>query len=534
MVVMNALARWSWIFAVLGGLFAAIALTLYLMFGQLGTVGSALLVVGGVLFIAWAAFDKENLQAGFSTRQFRYGSGSVLVTAMVGVLAIGAYVLSTQHDTRWDWSRTDRFSLSERTLQTVRGLDRDVQILAFFREGTFEDQRFRTLIEGYQNESDRLTVRFVDPDVDPRLASDNTVTSEYGTVLLQSGDDHERIEANFGEESLTDAILRVLAGEDHRICWATGHGEIDVDDDQTPGGMGLVVLKLEDRNYQFTKSAILLEGVDPDCEALIVAAPQRDWEPGERDALAEYIARGGKALLLLEPESVPELSADMARYGIEVGNDLVIDPSLRARSIDIEDPAFLIATVDGFALHPVTESLRAPVLIGASRSIAAMRGAQGYVLHELIVASPESWGETALDKDPYEDPNAWVPNEGSERVGSVPLLTASTIADPLQLGTTGADHADDLVRGGVVVVAGTADFARNALVTRAANQDLFDNLIGWLVDDSAPLAPGPEGEADVLYLDLIRLAIAVLTSVIILPGLAVLAAMIAAVRRRFQ
>jgi hypothetical protein len=113
-------------------------------------------------------------------------------------------------------------------------------------------------------------------------------------------------------------------------------------------------------------------------------------------------------------------------------------------------------------------------------------------------------------------------------------MVASTITDPLVLGTASPDVAQGLVAGGAVVVAGTADFARNDLYVRGANQDLFENIIGWLVDDETPLAPGPSGDGDELYLDLVRLVIAALTSVVILPGLAVLLAMIVLVRRRFQ
>ena len=310
--------------------------------------------------------------------------------------------------------------------------------------------------------------------------------------------------------------------------------EIDPDDDQTPGGMGLAVLKLEDRNYTVTESQVLTQGISPDCDVVVVAAPQRDWEAPERDALAEYVAQGGKALLLIEPKSVPELSQDIARYGVDIGNDLALDPSLRGRVVDIPDPAFIIVTPDEMARHPITQQLAGPVLVGATRTVTAQRGAQGYVLHELMTGSEESWGETSLDRNPLEDPDAWLPDPDVEAVGRVPLMVASTIADPLVLGTTSPDDAGALVPGGAVVVAGTADFARNDLITRGANQDLFDNLIGWLVDDEAPLAPGPSGEGDELYLDLFRLATAVLTAVFIVPGVAIFMALLARVRRRFQ
>ena len=531
---MQFISKWSWIFAVVGAFFGAIAVVLYMVIGELGTVGTLLLVAGGSLFIAWAVFDKDNVQAGLSTKQFRYGSGSVVVTALAIMLAVGTLVVTTRHDVSWDLGRAGRFSLSEMSAQTAQGLQEEVSVLAFFPEGSLDEQLFRRLMESYQGETDLLSVDFVDPDSSPILAADNDITNAYGTVILQAGNRSQRMESEFGEESFTNTLIRLFSAEDYRLCWSTGHLEIDPDDDQTAGGLGFAVLKLEGRNYSVTKSSILTDGIDAACDAVIVAAPQRDWEVAEREALAEYIAGGGKALLMIEPRSVPELSADIERYGVILGNDLVQDPEVRGQAIDVADKAFVIVLPEEMALHPITEQLNGPVLLGASRTVAAARGVQGYVLHELMIGSDESWGETNFERNPLEDPLAWQPNLDTERVGSVPLMVASIIADPLVLGTVSPDMAGGLVPGGAVVVAGTADFARNDLYVRGANQDLFENIIGWLVDDEAPLAPGPSGEGDELYLDFVRLSIAVLTAVIILPGLAVLLAMIAAVRRRFQ
>lgn len=528
------ITRWSWVFAFLGAFFAAIAAVLYTLTGELGTPGTYLLIAAGSFFLAWGVFDKDTVTEGLSSKQFRHGGGSLLATALVVLLGIGSYALARRHDARWDWSRDQRFSLSERSGQILGSLDREVRILAFFRADTPDELRFRTLMEGYEQASPFIKVQFVDPDAFPRMAAENAVTSGFGTVILQAGDDRQRLEADFSETAVADALTRVLAGDDHRICWAGGHGEIDPDDDQTGGGMGIAVLKLEDRNYTVTTSVVLLDGIDAACDAVVVAAPQGDWEAPEREALAEYIAGGGRALLLIEPEAAPELAADVERYGVRLGNDLVIDPSVRARAIDIEDPAFLIVTSDGMANHPVTRSLRAPVLVGASRSVKAVSGTPGFALHELLIASPESWGETNLAADPYTEPGAWQPDEGSELTGSVPLAVASTITDPLVIGTTAADDIDGLQPGGRVLVFGTADFARNALVTRAANQALFESALGWLVEDEASLAPPPESEGDELYLSLMRYALALLLSVVIIPGLAVFAAIVAAVRRRFQ
>lgn len=523
------LARWSWVAGLLGLLCGLAALSLRYVLGELGTAGTLFAVAGGAFLIAWAVLDKENLEAGLSSRAFRYGSGSALLTLIAGLIAAGVVLLTERHDTRWDWTRTGRYSVSAETLAVARALEQDVRILAFFRDKSPEARAFESLVEAYAQATERIEVRIVDPDRHPVLANDNGVTSAYGTVILESGDARQRLETEFGEQAVTNALIRLVSGEAHRICWVTGHVEVDPDDDMSPGGMGLAVLKLEDQNYRFTRMDTLTEGFAPGCEAVVLAAPQRELLPGEREALAAYLAGGGDALLMIEPASVPELVADLRRYGVALGDDLVLDPGRRAQALEVDDAAFLVATPDHFALHPVVQSLQAPVLLGATRSVAAIPDTAGVALHELITAGPASWAETALDLDPAENPNAWQPEAGVERVGEVPVALAVTVLDPSVLG---APEGAPLEAGGRLVVFGTADFARNVLVIRAGNQDLFANAIAWLVDEPEQLEPGPDPEGDALDLDLVRAALVYLVSLFVVPGLALAAAVLTALRRR--
>lgn len=593
---MNQMAKYSWVFLVLGLLslvvLASAGFVTAVAGGELGDLSKQLMLGSGSATLAFlgifAWLDFQSLKSGASSRTFQYGLASLVTVFIAFGIATGGYLLSKDHDHRWDLTREKRFSISEKTLSVVGNLDKDVEIWAFFKSGSPEEERFKTLMEAYTQASPHVTVHYVDPLRQPRMAAKFTVTSEYGTVVMESGDSRQRLESDFSEEKTTAALIRLTAGNEHRICWSTGHGEADPDDDQSPQGLGFVVVKMEDQNYTVTKTNVLTTGIDrrtgsgesPGCEALVIAAPQEDWLPIERERLAVYLAEGGRALILLEPDTVPDLAADLERYGVQVGNDVVLDPSPSNRMLGIDDPTHIVLSQDNYATHPITKPLKAVTLFGIARSAGGVKGAEGLVIHDLITASDKSWGETVLDPT---DPDAGVPNEGTDLVGNVPIMVAVEITDPSVLGVgmptppapapapadvetpegdapadvppADAPPADapapapDLASllgagaavpadfspqaGGRLVVVGDSDFASNRLVTIGNNQDLFVNSIAWLVEQEDQISEGPEDESDTLTLNLIEEALLWLFSVFLVPGASVALAVLVRLRRQF-
>lgn len=546
---MERLARVSWLFGLAGFLALLVYGSLWYVTGEPGApYVFPFGIAAGVLLAAYGFLDRESLASGAGSRAFRYGSGATAMVLLAGCVAVAGYVLAKQHDTRWEWTTDQRFTLSERSRGIARELERDVEVYAFFRSDSPEHHQFRTLIEGFQDETDRITVHFADPLRHPRLAERFTITSEFGTVILQSGEDRQRLESRFDEEAVAHALTRLVSGEDHRLCWTIGHGEADPDDDAGAGGLGVVVLKLEDQNYTVTKSNVLTEGVDRACHAVVIARPVKDWLPVEREALAAYVAEGGRVLAMLEPGTVPELSADLERYGVLVGNDVVLDPSPGSQLLGIDDPAYLVLSEGDMALHPITEPLDALLVLGVARSVKGNPMLGGARVHELLSASEESWGETSLDAA-IDDPEAIRPDEGVDLVGNVPLAVAVQVEDPSILGVGQAPPAEEEgpgldvaagvpadfapAPGGRLVVLGDSDFASNQLLLLGNNQDLFLNSIAWLVEEEAQLGTGPEDEGDLLTLTVIEEALLWLTTIFLIPGAAIALAVLMAVRRRF-
>ena len=144
----------------------------------------------------------------------------------------------------------------------------------------------------------------------------------------------------------SNALINLTAGQEHILCFTNGHGERELDNDIDELGFGGVIIKAEGGNYTARNFSPFQErSVPSDCEVVFVAGPSQDFLPVELEVLVVYVAEGGALMVLLEPfglvdgavgAATPLLAQDMSRYGISVGEDLVIEA----------DPQFLQAGLD--------------------------------------------------------------------------------------------------------------------------------------------------------------------------------------------
>lgn len=482
-----------------------------------------LLTVAGVLLVAYAGSDRQSLGELAGSRQARWFGGSVALQLLFAAIAVGSYAVARRNDHTWDWTRTGVFTLSDQTRRVAENLAFDVELVAFYRDASPTLPQFRDLAERVQQVGPRVSVRWVDPLANPLEAKEALVSGDHGVVLLRGNGKERRLEGEIREEELARELLMLGSDKDHVICWVMGHGEPDPDDDQLAEGFGGVRTQLEALNYEFLPVRTAVEPIPAKCELLVLARPATDPLPYEREALAAYVAGGGRALVMVDLYSrqgvlfdVPELVRELPRYGVRVGEDVVFDLNPKHQMLGNDDPTMVVLSDRDLAPHPVTRNLAALVLAGA-RSVRP-EPVEGLEVEPLLQTSPDAWAETT--------PEAPAPDEGVEPIGEVPLMVVVEVTDPaaLRVVRPGAPTeapespadpvspapggrpaappvAGDLARGvpadfepkagGKLVVLGDTDFATNAYLDLANNRDLFLNVVAWLVEEPDQLGARP-------------------------------------------
>ena len=236
------------------------------------------------------------------TRQTKYGAYSATyIIVVLACLALANY-LADRYNKSFDATKDQLYSLSDQTLKILGDLDRDLKIYYFDQGPRFPEAQINLV--RYQNASNRVTVDYVDPDAKPALAQAMNIRT-YGTVLIEAGANREEATST-DEEDLTNAIIKLLKGEEKTACILTGHGESDTSDTERDGfseAEGVI----KDANYA-TKVLSLLENpeVPSVCTLLIVPGPDKSYFEPEIDVLKNYIEGGGRALVMLDNKKSSE------------------------------------------------------------------------------------------------------------------------------------------------------------------------------------------------------------------------------------
>jgi ABC-type uncharacterized transport system involved in gliding motility auxiliary subunit len=429
-----------------------------------------------------------------------------------GVLLLAALLIIVnyfgwKYYERFDWTSNELYSLSEKSLNVLRDLKKDVEFIVFLSPDQQAElyQPTTELLARYGAATPRVRVRIVDPEKKPVEAQQ--LVQRYGIqttgVVVASGNDKRVIDSNDlaeldfsamqttgapqmtgfkGEQLFTSAILQLSEGRKPRILFTTGHGEHSLDDQSERGFAGAQQLLGRD-NFEMEEWASLGKGAVPQgTDLVVIAGPTGSFVQPELDAFSAYLNNGGRMLVLLDPTPGPGagsglvgtgLEGWLGRYGIQVGQDIVVDPS---NPLPFFGPETIFSK--DYGDHPVTRALAEgslPVLMSVVRSMAP-GNAPGVKATELLRTSPEGWGETNL--------------ADLQRVQRDP----SDVAGPVPLGVVAESGATAPGKRPMRLVAlGDSDFAANQLLqANAPNAVLIANALNWLVEREALLGIPPK------------------------------------------
>lgn len=461
---------------------------------------------------------------------------AVFGTMMAATILVLGNKLADMRNTRWDMTKDQHYSLSPQSIEVASKLDREVDVHAFFTAGSPEESNFKGLIDGYTERTSLIKVSFHDPYGDPLLVEQMKILSDRGTVVLKAGEQSQRMESDFGEEAFTNALLRATSDKFHQVCAVTGHGEMDTSDENSESGMGFAKIKLEGMNYRVSTISLLATQPTPEsCEVVVLASPRSELAPSERDRLARYVAAGGGLVVLVDPLQADETAADLSRYGLKVGVDVVLDDDPN-RQFQGGSPTMLLLDPSSYEASPITEKLQGMAVMVLARSVGKGADIAGLNVQVLAHGSERSWGETTIDPDVPAEPNPDV-----DLVGTVPVAASVEVTDPAALRTTtptaAADSAAGLAlaspaadlpappvkAGGKVVVFGDGEFAGNQWFTKLTNQDLFLNAVAWMAGEKDQLSiRANDASKGKMELSLLDLLLSILAAMLVVPGLAVM------------
>ena len=472
------------------------------------------LVAGLALVLVYGLGQWRSYAALFQRRQARYGtlaaSGVVLGLA---ILVAANYILARQNK-RWDLTAAQQYSLSDQTVRVLESLESPIRVLVFAQEVDFP--RYRDRLGEYEYTSDRVSLELIDVDKNPVLARQYEVQA-YGTVVFDYNGRIERVVSD-QEQDLTNGLIKAVEGEERKAYFLQGHGERSPTGTERDGYSALAdALRLDNLSVE---TVILSQAgaVPEDAAVLVAAGPATDLLPAEADMLREYLDGGGKLLVLLDPPDGPDaenrenLIGLIAEWGIEVGQDIVVDVSGVGQLLGTDATVPVAST---YPQHPITDRFALLTAFPLARSVKpAEGGAGGRVATSFAETSPRSWAESNLDLSSGE-----VAMEEDQGDVPGPISIAAAVSATVETDAEGGSPAGEAAGGDIddghdhgaeagaeeesdapvearLAVFGDSDFAANGSLGIQGNRDLVLNAINWLAEQENLISIRPREPED--------------------------------------
>ena len=439
-----------------------------------------------------------------------HGTNALVFTLVVlGILIVINYI-AYKRGGRLDVTQEKLYSVSDQTVKTLQNVNKDIEVLAFFKEIGTDRREFQDLIKEYERRSDKIKVVFIDPDKDPGLAKNYDV-NEYGTVVLVSGEQNIKLGLSDlisggivknAEQELTNALIKLSRDIKKTVFFLTGHGERDIKNNAEPEGFGMLSQALTDEGYEVKELLLLRESSVPkDNSILVVAGPEKPLLEKEVEAVKKYLEDGGKAVFLVEPQSGNEVVALLKGYGIDLGDNVIIDPS--SKLVGGGDVAPIVAQ---YPIHDITDDFKFATLFPYSRSIDLV-DLDGIKTTLIAETSEYSWAE----KDLALFDQGVAQKDSDDEPGPLGVAAVAEIGEKTR-----------------IAVFGSVDFVSNRFFNFSGNSDFFLNTISWIAGDEELISIRPrmarEGKlaitGDQLRI-IFSLTVVVLPVIVLVTGIAV-------------
>lgn len=435
--------------------------------------------------------SQKQIVTGVST-----AAGSIIFLAIL--VAVQYIVL--QHPVRWDLTRTGKYTLSsqsKKVLETLKDKKLSVEALAFYEtKSVAARDAVKDLLDQYRDVYPDFHYRFIDPDKDRAIAKANKIES-YPTIVLKIGEKEEHI-STADEETVTNAVMRLIRHEVKKVYFLKGHGE-RAPDSSEPLGYSTARDHIEKQNYKTAETVLMEEGSVPDdARILVVAGPQTDLMDTELDAIRKYLERGGSLFVLVDPFKAPKLCAFLKPYGFQLTEDMVVDRMSKAFGGD-----YFMPMVTTYIDFPIIRDFRLASFFPEARSVTAEeKPGPGLTCQDLALTSPVSWtiGKTQLDSGkPNFDP-------ATGKKGPISVMAVSTVEPAVQkkdkadidakskekTAAPDAKNPDKKPVKARIVVSGSSLLAANKFYKLQGNGDLFMNTVSWLAEDENLIAIRPK------------------------------------------
>ena len=525
-------------------LLVAVAAVTFMVFPQFPKLVDATWVAAGVLMVVWVVLSRQLVTSFFLKKSTRYGANLAFIVFLVSGITVFFNILGKDHHWRKDVTRSGINSLSLQTIKILQDLKQEVKVYYFSSTG--EKEKNEVLFHNYQYYSKFFKYEFVDLARRPTFAEAMGV-KRLDTVVFTLPDSKKTVKIDgVGEEKLTNGLIKILSSKDQTIGFLVGHGERSVSASD-PMGFSVFKDELGKQGYTTKEINIMNEGkISDGTSVLVIAGPHSSFFPKELEILSAWINKGGHVFFALDVDvaeagltkGAQQMAELLKKMGILVENKILVDPTSKAANVE---PSVLL----GFAAskeHVITKdfpSSRMGLVANFYFPLTTYLGNAGFPNMYVTPLAKTSQAAWAVSDWSSFKRGVVSFNKGTDHTGEMDLAYAIEVRKPRAPPVT-PNKLDEPapvvdVENRLAVFA-TSIVGANGMIDKAGNRDLLLNTMAWLANDEKLISirPKDEGANDKINVNGGLMGVVFLVTVVLLPLLMLIAAVMVWLRRRRQ
>lgn len=256
-------------------------------------------------------------------------SKTILLVVIVLAFFVGITVLMQKLNlTPIDLTEDKLFTLTEESKEQVKNINKDINI---YFVGYSDDNSTLDLAKQYTKANDKIKVEAVTSENRPDLVQKYGIETDSEGIIIESGSQYKVLSSSdlytydsttyesisVAEEKLTAAIKSVSVKELPKVYFLSGYSSFSL-----TSGMQYLNMYLENEVNEVKTLDILSEGKVPDdCNTLVIATPEKDFDDVATNAIIDYINKGGNVLWLnaamAQSKELTNVNKILALYGVK-------------------------------------------------------------------------------------------------------------------------------------------------------------------------------------------------------------------------
>ena len=436
--------------------------------------------------------------------------GLNVLAQIILLLFLAAMVnsIAFKHYQRWDFSRDQKYALSDKTKRFLRTIKGKMRVIVFFSPSTPITADVQNLLTEYQYAGkEEIDIERIDPERNLSRAKEmfdkykvvsdesllvidyegrnKTVKASEMAEIDQSGmafGEGPRVAAFKGEQAITSAMMDVVQGKKNTLGYMLGHKEPPLS-----GNTNISVLKafIENENIKFQELNLFDVGAIPaELKTILIIGPQYDLSDREMKLLRDFWDKQGRILLLLDPAAkTPKLDAFLNDLGVKANDDrlmVFLRTGIQELALTRDVQAHFLGG------SPVTKRLAdvRALFFGGTSSLTLEPDrvrATNVRLDPLIQAEKGYFGETDYNSD----------NQAKFQADAKAAGAPPTIGAAVERGAS-ADERVQMNSSRLVVVSNATFVQDNAVTQDQQALDFISGSVDWLLSREQLIGIAPK------------------------------------------